>query len=83
MQTVLGRKLLTLVLLWGPALLISWQLRLWGERRPDPLEPDGSVVALLVFGPAVVAVVVTVAGLLAGSRTAGEGESGDCEQESR
>ncbi|MEB3158426.1 MAG: hypothetical protein VKK03_03075 [Synechococcus sp.] len=71
-------KPLPLLLLWGVALLISSGLRFWGARHPDPLDVNGLAVAFLVFGPAALVLV-----WLARGWTHGEGESDDCEQESR
>jgi hypothetical protein len=74
----LGGKPLTLLLVWGVALLISAGLRGWGAQHPGEPAIDATVVALLVFAPTGLMLTWLLGGL-----TGGERESDDCEQESR
>jgi hypothetical protein len=74
----LAGKSLTLLLVWGLALLISVCLRAWGAQHPGDPAIDATVVALLVFAPSGLVLAWLLVGL-----TGGERESDDCEQESR
>ena len=74
----MGGKPLTLLLVWGVALLISAGLRGWGAEHPGEPAINATVVALLVFAPSGLMLTWLLRGLADGER-----ESDDCEQESR